>query len=442
MTAIRKHLKDFLAIIGLIILSIAVAAVILSNERLKLPGWVPIIGKSFYILKAEMSTAQAVTPGQGQTIDIAGVPVGEIKSVELKNGRALVTFTVKKKYDEIYPNASILLRPKTGLKDMIAELDPGDPSSGKAMPSGSTIPISQTLPDINLDQILASLDADSRDYLQLLVHGAGEGLKGNSRRLQAVFKRFDPTLRDMRRVNSLLAQRKQNIRRTVHNFALLSTALAGKDRQLATLVDSSNAVFKALADQDQNLRATIHDLPATLRITRNTLNKTATLADNLGPTLQSLRPGARALGPSLRQLRPFLKESTPIIRDELRPFTRQALPTIRALRPAARDLSALTPNLITVSKVLNYALNELAWDPPGNGVGQQSYLFYNAWVSHDGDSVFGNQDANGPIRRGSTILSCASLGVLNSLKASPQVGPILSLLGAPTCPTETGASGG
>jgi phospholipid/cholesterol/gamma-HCH transport system substrate-binding protein len=438
-TAIRKHFKDFLAIIGLIILSLLVAGFILSNERLKLPGWVPILGRDFYELKAEMSTAQSITPGQGQTVTIAGVQVGEIKKVDLVNGRAVLTMTIKPKYATIYPNASILLRPKTGLKDMVAELDPGSKDGGKKMPSGSTIPVSQTLPDVNLDEILASLDTDTRSYLQLLVHAGGEGLKNNGENLQAVFKRFDPTLRDLARVNGLLSKRQNDIRHVVHNFALLSKAIAGKDQDLATLVDSSNAVFKALADQDQNLRATIRELPGTLRATRGSLNKVNTLAANLGPTLQSLRPGARALAPAQIQTRKLAVEATPIIKNELRPFTRDALPTIKALRPAANSLSALTPDLISVANVANYALNELAWDPPGNGVGQQSYLFYNAWTSHDGNTVFSNQDANGPIRRGQVITSCATVSLISALGGLPNVGPLLQTSGLPICPVESGA---
>ena len=38
------------------------------------------------------------------------------------------------------------------------------------------IPISQTLPDVNLDEILASLDTDTRDYLLLLLNDGAQGL--------------------------------------------------------------------------------------------------------------------------------------------------------------------------------------------------------------------------------------------------------------------------
>jgi len=37
-TAIRKHLRDFVAVVGLFVIALAVAVVILGNQRLTLPG--------------------------------------------------------------------------------------------------------------------------------------------------------------------------------------------------------------------------------------------------------------------------------------------------------------------------------------------------------------------------------------------------------------------
>src|SRR3954465_11398006 len=199
MVAIRKHWLDFLAIIGLILISGVVAVVILSHQRLGLPGWVPFVGKDFFVIKAEMSTAQAVTPGQGQTVNIAGVQVGEISKVELKNGKALITLRMEPRYGRVYHDATVLLRPKTGLKDMVAELEPGTPSAGR-LKENDVIPVGQTLPDVNLDEILASLDADTRDYLTVLVSAGAQGLKGNGRNLATAIRRFEPTARYGRQV--------------------------------------------------------------------------------------------------------------------------------------------------------------------------------------------------------------------------------------------------
>ena len=47
-TAIRKNLADFLAIIGVIVLGLAIGAYILSNERLRFP----FVQEPFYTVTA------------------------------------------------------------------------------------------------------------------------------------------------------------------------------------------------------------------------------------------------------------------------------------------------------------------------------------------------------------------------------------------------------
>ena len=46
------------------------------------------------MLKAAFSTAQAVTPGQGQTVRVSGVRIGDIAKVDLKDGVAVVTMDI------------------------------------------------------------------------------------------------------------------------------------------------------------------------------------------------------------------------------------------------------------------------------------------------------------------------------------------------------------
>jgi len=442
--AIRKHLSDVLAIIGLVVVAIVVAVVILGHQRLTLPAWVPFIGQDFYEISAELSTAQAVTPGQGQTVNVAGVQVGEISSVKLRDGKAIVGLKIKPKYDRVYRNASVLLRPKTGLKDMVAELTPGTPAAGR-LPEGGVIPISQTLPDVNLDEILASLDADTRDFLLLLLNDGAQGLgsERKGRELAAAIRRLEPTAHYARAINEGLATRRENLARVVHNFSLLTDELGQRDTQLADFVQSSNAVFETLAGQDASLRAILERLPGTLSTTRTALGHVQKLADVLGPALEDLRPAARALGPSLRQTRPFLRTSTPIIRDEIRPFTRAALPTVKELRPALRDLAAATPDLTRSFSVVNRLLNTVAYNPPGR---EEGFLFWQSWVNHAGNAIFSTADAHGPIRRGLVVLSCSSAQLLGAVAAAnPQLGTLVQLLNAPSvqqiCP-QAGGTGG
>jgi len=304
--------------------------------------------------------------------------------------------------------------------------------------------VQNTLPDVKFDQILAALDRDTRDYLRLLVAGGAEGLDDSGDDLAAVFKRFEPGARELRRVGEALEDRRGNIRRSIRNLRLLVEAVGEKDTELASLVDSSNTVFRSFADQDRNLRAALNDLPETLRVTRTTLGKVEDLGGVLGPALEDLRPTARVLGPTLRQTRPFLRATTPVIRDRIRPFAREVRPTIASLRPAARDLARVTPDLSRSFRVLNYLFNTLAYNPPGKG--DEGYLFWGGWANHLASAVFTTQDAHGPIRRGTVVISCSTAQILDTIIAGdPRLGQIAQFTGLPAsrqiCPQSSQAGG-
>jgi phospholipid/cholesterol/gamma-HCH transport system substrate-binding protein len=410
--AIVKHARPFAAVVGLALIAAVVAGYILAHQRLRFP-WE---GRPFR-LRAEFSTAQAVTPGQGQTVRVSGVRVGDISGVKLRDGRAVVTLDLDPQYkDLVHTDATALLRPKTGLKDMFIELDPGTARAPLAK-RGWTLPVGNTLPDVNPDEILASLDADTRDYLTLLVDGAGQGLKGRGDDLREVFRRFEPTHRDLARVNALVAQRHRNLSRLVHSLADLNDELAGKSDDLAALVSSSSAVFRSFASEQANVTRAVGDLPAALSQTTDTLARVQRFADVLRPAAVHLQPTVKALDRANRAVAPFATEATPIVRDEVRPFVRDARPVVRSAKTPVSELSQATPDLERSFKVLNHFLNEVAYNPggregPGVDGREEGYLFWAAWLQHNGAAIFSTSDANGPFR---PVTLGGTCGVLRSL---------------------------
>ena len=88
--AIKNHASDVVAILALVVLSIVVAGYILNHERLRFP----IIQSAPFKLYAQFSTAQAVMPGQGQSVRVSGVQIGDIGNVTLKNGLAVVELDI------------------------------------------------------------------------------------------------------------------------------------------------------------------------------------------------------------------------------------------------------------------------------------------------------------------------------------------------------------
>jgi phospholipid/cholesterol/gamma-HCH transport system substrate-binding protein len=213
MLAIRKHLRDFIAMTVLAVIALGTALYILQHERLR----IPVVDEQADILEAEISDAQGVMPGQVQTIRVAGMRIGDIGKVDLDNGRAIVTMEIDQEFkDIIRTDATALLRPRTGLKDMFLEVDPGS-EDAPIMKENGRISVENTAPDVDAEEILSALDADTRAYLQLLINGVGKGLKGRGGDLREVLARLGPLHRDIARVNGAFASRRRELARLIHN---------------------------------------------------------------------------------------------------------------------------------------------------------------------------------------------------------------------------------
>jgi phospholipid/cholesterol/gamma-HCH transport system substrate-binding protein len=425
---LRERVRAAVMITVLVLLSSVVSLYILANQNLTGPSWVPFIGKDHFRIDARFTSAAGVLPGQGHAVTISGVRVGEIAGVRLEEGSAVLTLDIERRFARVRPDATLLLRPKTGLKDMIVELDPGTPESGPLLEEGDTLSSAATLPDVNFEEILASLDTDTRTSLQLLLTDGGKALgDGGGRALANAFRRFEPLSRHSAQATRLVAERRRKLRRLMHNLSLIADELGSRDRQLATFVDSSASVFRRFADQNERLGEALELLPGTLASSSAALGQLDRLGTTLGTGLRDLSPGAQALGPTLRQVRPFLTATTPVLRDQIRPFAREAQPTARKLVPATRDLAATTPRLAEFTGVLNAIVDELAHDPPGDDAKGQSYLFYVPWAGHNTNSVLSSQDGVGPTRRSLVLFSCGSLQLFK-IFASPRRNPTLSTL--------------
>jgi phospholipid/cholesterol/gamma-HCH transport system substrate-binding protein len=438
---IRRYRGSFIAVISMIVIAVAVGGYVLSNERLSLPSWFPVLGHEHFTLEAYFSSAQALAPGQGQAVTIAGAKIGEVTSVDLRNGAALVTMELTPKYARIYHDATLLMRPKTQLQDMTIEVEPGNPDTGR-LQSGAVIPISQTTPNVNFDQFLASLDTETRAYLQELLAAAAEGLHGNGANLSAAFKRFDPLARNTEEITAELQHYHANIAGSIHNFTSLIQALAEVEKEIAELVESSNRVFRVFASQDHAVQRTLQLLPGALSKTQSGLGKLATAAHVLGPTLTELHPFAAALGPAQQASQPFLRETTPIIANEIRPFTREASPVIAKLKPALTSFSQALPGLTVSFSILNELVNELGYNP---GPNQGGFIFFADWLAHDFNSVYATADAHGALGNTLAYSNCGLLSVLEATAKTDQAARLLiGLFNFPhpaECPPLAGSSG-
>ena len=414
MRGLRKQLGNAVWLGAMIATGLIVGSYLLAHERIAWPSWVPGLGRDYFYVNAKFTTAAGVLPGQGNAVTIAGVKVGEISGVKVQDGQAVLKLRLDAKYGHVHPDATLLLRPKTALKDMVAEMDPG--AKGAELRDGATLGVSATEPDVNLDEILAGLDGDTRAALVSLLQNGGAALDGEGgRELSATFKRFEPLSRDAAKASKLVAERRVKLRKLMGNLSLLAQELGDRDRELGEFVNSSAAVFRHFDNQNQALGETLSLLPSTLQKTNDGIGKLNNLGRELNRGLKDLQPTADSLGPSLKAAQPFLRQTTPVIRDSLRPFSVEAKPTVAKLVPASTHLAKATPNLDTLTKMLNNLLAELAHDPPGDGVHGNSYLYYVPWANHNSNSVMAAQDGIGPARHSLILVNCGGLSFFDTL---------------------------
>jgi phospholipid/cholesterol/gamma-HCH transport system substrate-binding protein len=397
--AIRKHLRDFIAIFALLVVALGVTLYVFQEQRLR----IPILEEKPFELKAEFQTAQAVVPGQGQSIRVAGVKIGDVSNVDVENGKGVVTFAIDRNYLPIYKDATILMRPTTALKDMFFELDPGTASAGEYQ-EGDTIPSANTAPDVNLDEILSALDADNQAYLKLLLVGAGKGLDGRDKDLGKLLGGLGPINRDFGKLNKLVATRRENLANLIHNLNLLTTRVGQSDDQLTKFVASSAGALGVIANQDPNVQRAVSLLPGTFQQANTTFDDTAKFASVLGPTFEALRPFARNLDEMNAAVKSLSLDATPVLQNEIRPFVRQARKPVDDLNRAATEYAAAAPRLTTISNKLNRLGNMAAHNPHGAEAEgtpgrDEGYLYWAAWLGHTGDSVFSTGDGNGFYRR-------------------------------------------
>jgi phospholipid/cholesterol/gamma-HCH transport system substrate-binding protein len=430
---VRGHRTDTIAILVLALAGIVMVLGIFTEQKASLPSWLPLVGEEFEHISAEFTTAQAVTPGQGQAVDVAGIQIGKVASVNLEDGHAVVGMEIEPKYMKlIHTDAEFLLRPKTGLNDMVVEVEPG--SSGKQVEDGHKFGLNQTEPNVQLDQFLDSLDADTRQYIQLLVAGGAQGIGGRGVQLGNALRRFEPFVEYTAKLNKAVAGRRTELAKVIHDFGELTTELGKHDQQIRTFVSSSDKALGNFANQQEAVQEAFEAFPATLRAAKEGLSSSNEFSTVALPTLTKLIPQAQASTPAFKATEKLFSQTTEPIRTGIRPFTREIRPVLNQANKGSEPLEKTVKGFGNAIGGLNAFFNQLAYKPKGS---KQSYLFYLPWLNHDFNSSFSLEDGGGAVLRSSVLLSCtgASIGYGTvELDKFENLQTLLELVGAPRAP--------
>lgn len=288
-----------------------------------------------YTVKATF--ANAVNISKKAPVRIAGVNVGEVKSVERSGNASVVTFTVSDEGRPIHGDASASIRPRIFLEgNFFVDLDPGTPSSPD-MESDATIPVTRTSTAVQLDELLSALQKPERENLAELFQGLGTGLtykptpaddvdqdpdvKGESAAtaLNQVFDTSAAAQRTSAIVNEALRGSEEgDLAGLLVSGNRAFKALASNESDLSDLVTNFSTFTGALADESDNLSNTVRLLAPTLGVARKSLVDLNTALPPVRALAIATQPGIAELPATIAAGRPWLRQANPLLsNDEL-----------------------------------------------------------------------------------------------------------------------------
>jgi phospholipid/cholesterol/gamma-HCH transport system substrate-binding protein len=369
-----------------------------------------------YQLKAQFESANSIRPNS--PVRIAGVEVGKVKKVEPLQGTnaAVLVMDLKKSALPIHEDATAKIRPRIFLEgNFFVDLKPGTPGSPD-IPSGGTLKITQTATPVQLDQVLTSLQSDSRDDLKAILDGLNTAF--NAKPTAADNAEADPATRGKtgaQAFNDALDDIPEGERST----AIVLQALLGTepDRDLARLIRGTAATANALDRNEgalQGLITNFNDTMATFAGESDNLRASIRL---LGPTLSNANAAFTSLNNAFPPTRAFAKEILPGVRetpatiDASFPWIDQTRKLVskselgglaEELSPATRDLAKLVdraeellPQTDLASKcvrdVVLPAGDEVIHDEFDDGAENYKEFFYAlAGIAGEGQNFDGN----------------------------------------------------
>lgn len=244
----------------------------------------PLLGGHPILIKAQLTDADALAPKAG--VQIAGVKIGEVRSVESQGDLALVTMAIEPQYNDLHTDARILLRPHGLFGPKFIEVSPGS-ASAPLLHDGDTIPGEQSVLPVDLDRVLHELQAPERLQLQTALIQLGEAAQGRGvdfnhlvgaantltavidspvRALDKVSPNFSDFIIQNEAFNASFAQAPLD--QLVANSNKTLAAFAANTDHIASLLDHADSVLTqldlGLNGQSGNIRKFLEIAPSTI----------------------------------------------------------------------------------------------------------------------------------------------------------------------------------
>ena len=283
-------------------------------------------------------TAKTVVPTAFQLVQngdvrLAGVKVGVVQDIESQGENGLVTFELEEEHVPLYKDATVLVRTKTLVGENYLDITRGSPRAGE-LEDGGTLPLEQAGEAVQLDEVLDSLDEETRVEVRRNLDGLAPGLDGRGEDFNRVFAAMRPTVEDGGVVAGILRRQKTQLASVLDDTATVMSAFAERTEQVRTLARQAKRTAEVVADRDEQFGEAIEELDPTLRQAQFSVGKLGSFSGRATPVMTDLKVAANDLEPLMRDLRPAAFLARKLFQD-IPPLTRNLDPLLGELRDFA-----------------------------------------------------------------------------------------------------------
>ncbi len=379
---------------------------------------------------------------RGDQVQVGGVPVGSITDISLtRDYKALVTIHVNGFKLHEGTVAEVRTPSLSSVANRYITLDLG-PNNRPEIGAGSTLPVTVTKSQTDLDQLFNIFNPKTREGLRNVVRGFGEQYAGAGRALGGATEYFPPAISATDHFFAELVRDQPVFTSFLVETAKALTTIGARHEALSELIENANKTFEAIGSEQSNLAHALRELPRAFKQGNTTFRELPATFSALKELVDASKPTSKPLTTLFQRLRGLVGTATTPVTQFSEAFSKPG--ANNDLTDYARALPSLAAALQTATPVAVTSLRESIpitafWGPYSPDLAGAARAFGQTGSYYDADGHYARLSPVFPdfaLGANNTLKPAAATSVIGNLK----LGQLRRCPGAATQPASDGSS--